>query len=290
MRLICAMSMLACAMSGMIARADELPMVYFQAHRGGLEEAPENTMAAVRHAWSIPGAVPEVDLRTSSDGRILCLHDATLARTTNASEPLRSTPVSKLTIEQIQSVDAGVTFGPEFMGERVPELDAVLLELTREPGRQIYLDIKDVTDSALQAAMEKHSCIEQVLFVHGNPVRCAELQELFPGSRTMTWISGTPDRIRQRYTEIRETGFRGISQLQFHLQTLENEGTIQYVLEPAFLAEAVASGRAKGVAIQVRPFDFDTQSLRKLVGLGIHWYVADAPERFYRALTGKAAE
>ena len=50
--------------------------VFFQAHRGGGNEMPENTLAAFKRAFEIPGAVPEVDLRTTQDGVIACMHDA----------------------------------------------------------------------------------------------------------------------------------------------------------------------------------------------------------------------
>ena len=36
------------------------PQFYFQAHRGAVDEAPENTIVALQHAWTVPGAVPEV--------------------------------------------------------------------------------------------------------------------------------------------------------------------------------------------------------------------------------------
>ncbi|MBN2356841.1 hypothetical protein JXO59_12065, partial [candidate division KSB1 bacterium] len=74
-------------------RAPEGRTVYWQAHRGGgAQDAPDNTMAAFLYAWSL-GGIPEADLRTTRDSVIICLHDATLGRTTDAAAEIASLPV-----------------------------------------------------------------------------------------------------------------------------------------------------------------------------------------------------
>ena len=86
------------------------PTIYFQSHRGGMNEVPENTLTALRHSWSIKGAVPEVDLRTTSDGVIVCIHDSTPERTTNASAALAKKAIKDISLETIRSWDAGSRF------------------------------------------------------------------------------------------------------------------------------------------------------------------------------------
>ncbi len=65
--------------------------IYFQAHRVTIVEAPENTLPAYRHAWRIFGAIPEVDVRTTADGVLVCLHDATLLLATTFHKCLDAT-------------------------------------------------------------------------------------------------------------------------------------------------------------------------------------------------------
>ena len=89
--------------------------VHFQAHRGGLREVPENTLAAFRYAWGL-GGIPEVDICTTKDGVIICLHDATLARTTDAPDAVKDVPVEELTFEEVRKWDAGSWFDPQFKG------------------------------------------------------------------------------------------------------------------------------------------------------------------------------
>jgi len=263
--------------------------IYFQAHRGGMDEVPENTLTAVRHAWGIPGAVPEIDLRTTEDGVIVVIHDATPARTTDAPEEERERPISELRLEELLQWDAGSWFDPAYAGERVPTLEEVFKEMQARPGARIYLDLKDVDLDALQALIEAHALLERILFVHGSQEMCVKLQERFPGTTTMTWISGGPEQIRPRFEELEASGFAGISQLQFHLRAEETDTGIAYALDEAFLRDAVARTRTHGVELQLRPFLFDADSLRPLLALGVRWYVADAPHAFAEALAAAAA-
>ena len=261
--------------------------IHFQAHRGGLLEVPENTLAAYRHAWSIPGAIPEVDVTVSQDGVMVCMHDDTPERTTTAPEEFRKRRLSEIPSEQLRMWDAGTKFSAKYAGERVPLLTEVFDEMKGRPERQAYLDLKDVDLSKLVVLIDKYGLRQQVIFVHGDPKMCVKLHELYPGARTMTWLSGSPEKIRQQFEELAKEGFTGISQLQFHLKAAATRPEIRYVLDKDFLREAVEKTRAANVELQVRPFEFDAKSLQYLTGLGIRWFVADAPKRFADALAGK---
>lgn len=273
----------------MLAAGGGEPAAFFQAHRGGLDEVPENTLAAMRHAWAVPGAVPEVDVRTTSDGVLVCIHDETAARTTNAPEAQRDTPISALSYAALAQWDAGAWFDAKYAGERVPTLRAVFELMAEDGARQIYLDLKGVDLDALRALIDEFGFFERVIFVHGDPAMCAELQARFPGARTMTWISGLPAGAKRRFEELAQDQFKGISQLQFHLRPRKIKPEIVYMLDDAYLAEACRRAQDAGVALQVRPFVFDGPSLRRLLDMGIRWFVADAPARFAEALEEAAA-
>lgn len=274
--------MTACAVTAVAVLAAAEEGVYFQAHRGALMEAPENTLAAYIHAWGVPGAVPEVDVCMTADGQFICLHDETLARTTDAPPEIRKTPVSQLTLDVIRGVNAAAKM-PGAKPQRVPLLEEVLAEMKDHPERQAYLDLKNVDLEKLNAMLIAHGVADRVIFVHGDPAECKKLRERFPNSRTMTWLSGSPDAIRRQYEQLAQTGFAGLSQLQFHLKPAPN-GDWPYVLEEAFLKKALAQTKADGVALQIRPFEFDAHSLARLTGLGVRWFVTDEPRAFADAL------
>lgn len=258
--------------------------VFFQAHRGGVEEVPENTLVALEHAWGVAGAVPEVDLQTTADGVIVCMHDDTPARTTNAPEEWKDKPVREIPLATLRTWDAGAWFEAKYAGTRVPTLDEVFGAMQGRPERQIYLDLKEVDMELLLACIRAAHLERRIIFVHGEPARCRELQGLYEGARTMTWLSGPPKQIKARFEELAAGGFAGITQLQFHLAVRKHAAPIEYAIDDVYLRDAVRRTAAAGVEFQARPLDFDAASLRRLIELGIHWYVTDAPAAFAAAV------
>ena len=99
------------------------------AHRGASGYAPEHTAAAYRLAMEQGADFVEQDLQITKDGVLVCLHDLTLERTTNVAEVFpgrarsgpqgQSWPVSDFTLGEIERLDAGAWFKPEFKGQRV---------------------------------------------------------------------------------------------------------------------------------------------------------------------------
>jgi glycerophosphoryl diester phosphodiesterase len=271
--------------SSAVAAAEEpAPTIFFQSHRGAVDEAPENTLAAVEHAWSVPGAVPEVDLRTTRDGVIVCIHDATPARTTDATGALAETKIDALDYEQLRTLDAGIRFGEEFKGTPVPALEEIFIRMVRRPERQLYLDVKAVELEKLAGVINQYNLREQVIFVHGMPAMCRKLSGLWPGARVMTWIGDEPEALKRRFEKMAAQDFFGVKQLQFHLKTKETGPPLVYALEDDYIKSCAEQLKATGIALQLRPFDFDAASLRRLTGLGVQWYVTDAPAKFHEAV------
>lgn len=97
----------------------DLPKVI--GHRGAAGSAPENTLAAFRHAVSVGAAMVEFDTQLSSDKCCIVFHDDKLDRTTNGSGSVDDTPY-----KTIRKLDAGAWYDPAFAGESVPLLKEVL--------------------------------------------------------------------------------------------------------------------------------------------------------------------
>ena len=94
------------------------------AHRGAAGAAPENTLAAVRHAIADGTDWVEIDVQETNDGEVVVIHDSDFMKL--AGNPLK---VWDGTLAQVQDVDVGSWFGPTFSAERVPLLAAVLEEV-----------------------------------------------------------------------------------------------------------------------------------------------------------------
>jgi glycerophosphoryl diester phosphodiesterase len=89
------------------------------AHRGGGTVAPENTLVALRVAASMGFGGVEIDVKLARYGVPVLMHDDTLDRTTDGTGPVADRDGAEL-----RSLDAGLWFGNEFVGERVPTFDA----------------------------------------------------------------------------------------------------------------------------------------------------------------------
>ncbi len=253
--------------------------VYFQAHRGGLREVPEHTLETYRYAWNL-GGLPEADIYTTRDDVIICIHDQTLARTTNAPDSIKNKDVSELTFAQIRQMDAGIYFGLQFAGQKVPALAEVFEELKAHPEWQLYLDLKKVDLEKLGALIEGYGVGRQIIFAHNLQENLVRFSQIAPEVRTMLWIGGTPEEIQGKFQAALDSGFEGLNQVQLHLHNKSSEQGIEYLLDESFLKDALEQTRKAGIDLEVLPFEFDDTSLHRLLDLGIRWYATDYPQRF----------
>ena len=106
------------------------------AHRGGRGLGPENTLAAFRRSLAAGADVLEMDVRTTADGHLVVLHDATVDRTTDGHGA-----VNEMTLAQLKTLDAGYRWtadqGHSFpfrsRGITVPTLSEVLVAFADTP-------------------------------------------------------------------------------------------------------------------------------------------------------------
>ena len=105
-------------------------------HRGLKAYAPENTLASIRKAHEFGLQWIEVDVMQTKDGKFVLFHDNTLRRTTNGRGSLH-----KKTYAQLQTLDAGSWFAPEFAQERIPLLSEAL-ECIFNLGLRVNLELK----------------------------------------------------------------------------------------------------------------------------------------------------
>ena len=95
------------------------------AHRGASGHAPENTIAAVEKAIALGATMAEIDIQQTADDKFAVFHDDLLDRTTNGTGPLWQKNLAEL-----QTLDAGSWFGPEWADQRIASLEEIL-ETTR---------------------------------------------------------------------------------------------------------------------------------------------------------------
>lgn len=151
------------------------------AHRGDQLHAPENTMPAFEAAFASGAELIETDVRLSSDGVPVLIHDASLDRTTNGSGRVAGKSLSEL-----RQLDAGVWFDPAFRGTPIPlltELLDLLLEQEDEHAR-VMLELKgswrmeDVRGLARE--VRERELVDRVIVGSFSPVSLSHLMNAAP--------------------------------------------------------------------------------------------------------------
>ncbi len=258
--------------------------IYWQAHRGGgAHDRPDNTMAAFHYTWQL-GGIPEADIRSTRDGVIICLHDETLARTTDAPAGIASIQVHLLNLTEIRKWDAGAKFAPEYQGEKVPTLLEVLTAMSDHPERELYMDIKQVDLVKTGRLIDSLQVAKQILVASPKQEECKTLRSLAAGVRSMLWIGGSAQEIVDKFAAAAETGFDGLDQVQLHLNDRDSIGIWRWQVEPSFVKKALEQTRGAGIDLEVFVKQFTEADLHTLLDLGIRWYATDEPKRFAQAV------
>jgi glycerophosphoryl diester phosphodiesterase len=107
------------------------PYPRWVAHRGAGKLAPENTLAAFRLGASHGYRMFECDVKLSADGLPFLMHDAELARTTNAAARLGAGSAGVSDIggahrwSLLSQLDAGSWHSRAYVGEPLPTFEAI---------------------------------------------------------------------------------------------------------------------------------------------------------------------
>jgi glycerophosphoryl diester phosphodiesterase len=156
--------------------------VYVVAHRGVHDSIPENTMAAYRKAIELNCDFIEVDIRTTRDGHLVSIHDATIDRYSIQGEKGK---VVDLTLDQLRGIDIGSRVDPKWSDERVPTLEEIL-QLCR--GRiGIYLDIKSASLQDVLKLVRKYEMESDTLWY----MPASQVEEL-RGLSSLVWPMPDP--------------------------------------------------------------------------------------------------
>jgi glycerophosphoryl diester phosphodiesterase len=263
-------------------------VVFWQAHRGGGGfERPDNTLVSAMYGWDL-GGFAEMDIRLTADGQIVCLHDPTLRRTTNAPEGIADLPVTALTYDQFADLDAGAKFGLEFSGAKVPLLTEMFSAMAEDPRRRAYLDCKNIDLGQLARLIAEYGLDGRIWVAGPRRADLVELKKILPSVDTMQWLGGSGAEIKEKFEASTKAGFEGLDQIQFHLNDREvagaPAGSWRYTVEPEYLADALVQCRHAGVDLQVFPWKFVDSDIHALLDLDIRWYTTDEPARFSLAV------
>jgi glycerophosphoryl diester phosphodiesterase len=146
-------------------------------HRGEHLHHPENTLPAFQAAIDAGADYFELDVRTTSDGKLVLSHDGSVSRRTNGQGD-----ISKMTFDEVRALDAGVKSGPEFAGTKVPTFDEALDLARGKIG--IYVDVKSASAQDLVTHIQDHGMADHVVIYTGLS-EGKEIQRLNPKLKVM---------------------------------------------------------------------------------------------------------
>lgn len=107
-------------------------------HRGWRSKYPENTMRGFREVLKIDVDAIEMDVHMTKDYQIVVCHDPDLTRTTD-----KKGQICRMTLAEVREADAGIKFGEEFKGEKVPTFAEFLELMATRPDVKLLLELKD---------------------------------------------------------------------------------------------------------------------------------------------------
>jgi len=266
--------------------------IFWQAHRGGGGfERPDNTLLSLNYGWSM-GGIPEVDIRLTADGVLVCLHDNNLNRTTDAPAEIARKEIAQLTFAEISKYDAGIKFAEAYSGEKIPAFYRVLEVLQDNPDRMIYADLKNYDSRLFPALKREFSQLISMYKVAKQVIVCScdydlncQMHKAIPGIHTMQWIGGTVEEQIAIFENLVAVHFNCLGQIQLHLNELEEpRDRWRYTLNTDFLKNSLEICSQAGISMQVFPWLFEKEDLFRLLDIGIRYFTTDEPSKFCNIL------
>jgi len=236
------------------------------AHRGSRVLWPENTDTSFQGAYELGYRHFETDLHLTADRVLVCFHDPTVDRTTNATGL-----VEHMTLEELQSLDAGYRHGTadgfpyRDLGAKVPTLEWLL---TTFPDASVVLDLKsDGLAEPLAATVDELGVHDRLIVGSFSDARLAKFRAITNG-RVPTSVGPTHARLWVLASRIgRQAGGQADAlQLPTHTRGVR-------VVDERLVARAHAAG------LQVHVWTVnDPGEMTRLLDMGVDGLVTDRPD------------
>ena len=219
------------------------------AHRGGMSEAPENTLAAFQHAVDLGYTFLETDVHLTADGVLVAFHDVDLERTCGVKNNIQD-----LTWGQLSEVRVD---GTHPIPRVIDLLDAF-------PDARFNVDCK--SDDALQpliSLLSDRDCLQRICVGSFSDRRLRAVRKAF-GTGVCTSLGPVE-------TTCLTTG-APTPQIAYAAQVPPNAGKLPLVTE-----RFVARAHRRGLQVHVWTID-DPEEMERLLDLGVDGIMTDQPE------------
>lgn len=260
---------------------DRAWQVQVVAHRGGLIERPDSTLAAYDHAVAVGADWLELDIHLSADGVPVIIHDETVDRTTNGQGR-----VAEMTLARLQRLDAAYRWPEDIPKTERPfastdtrndwrgsGLTVLTLDefLDRYRTQRLMIEIKPPGETAVEAVLA-------VLKQHGRK----------PSVIIASFHQDTIDAVRSRSPEIATVAspaearrfvlLANLGLARFWPRTADALALPPTMGQRTLLnARVVDAARRHGVPLHVWTIN-DPEQWDQLIELGVDGILTDRPE------------
>lgn len=243
------------------------------AHRGGAGIAPENTLPAFKKARDLGVDVIEIDVRATSDGALVVLHDAALERTTDGSGL-----VNEKTLAELKKLDAAFRWSPDggktypFRGGgiSVPMLEEVF---TAFPEMKFNIEPKQASPSIIKPLcrmIRNYKMTDKIVVGSFQQAVLDEFRIECPEAAT----SASPFEV-SKFLGMYKTGLnQSYSPPMQALQVPEYIGVTK---------EFVEAAHERNLKVHVWTVN-ETTSMQKLLKMGVDGIMTDHPEKLLALL------
>jgi glycerophosphoryl diester phosphodiesterase len=230
------------------------------AHRGGAQEAPENTWAAFRHAHELGYHYIETDVHATSDGVVVTIHDPDLSRTSERTGLVRDMSWADLAAVRLSG-----------SADPVPRLDDVLAAW---PDMRWNIDAKhDRVVGPLIETIHRSGALDRVCVTSFNDRRLARIRRAMgpklcaamgpAGTTALRLASVLPGSAAQAL--VRRVGGFGAAQVPIR------QGRV-----PLIDRRFIATAHQLGIDVHVWTID-DPTTMERLLDLGVDGIMTDRP-------------
>jgi glycerophosphoryl diester phosphodiesterase len=148
-------------------------------HRGSSASAPMNTIPAFERTLAQGAHGIELDVQLSADSQPVVIHDFDVDATTDGTGA-----VAELSLAQLQELDAGQWFDPQFAGTRIPTLGEVFAAV----GDKLIVNVEIKHFDKIETGIEKivadtitaHGMAQRVIVSSFNPLVLKRMRRLLP--------------------------------------------------------------------------------------------------------------
>lgn len=237
-------------------------------HRGYSAAYPENTLVSIQASFGAGADITEIDLLKSSDGEVVIFHDDTLDRTTDGTGP-----VSAKTLAELQLLDAGSWFAPEFAGEPIPTLVEALALQQQLGAGPLLLDQKSGltfgAEIAAALAATGASASEDIMVTAWTLAQVADIQAFLPDTLILWTAANTALPAGMTLADMQAAGVDGFSVIYE-----------SYAAAPTFIDQLHALGMYAYAWNADVLFPETVQKMQDAITMGLDGYIVNDPALF----------